>query len=377
MKSSEIYSEIEYTHNFHPYPAKFPAHAIVDLLVDSTKRHDTVLDPFCGSGTTLVACRLLERNAIGIELNPVGALISDAKSAYYDRKNIEALEQVISVLGSNSIFLDQWLDSTPSSAVIPDYANRDHWFEPHVLKELGALKYTIEKLEVSPKLSLLVKMAFSRILVPVSNQDSETRYVATKKQIKKGDVIRLFVQVLSDYHSTLKASLGKVSGDARMRVIEGDARPALAGLRSESIDFAITSPPYINSYDYYLYNKQRIFWLGKDPQVIRRLEIGGHHGVGSKSYEIALEEYEADLTPIFADIHRILKPNRCFAVLAGDGIVENKLIEINSLVAKLATKTYFTIISEKSTPLRNVSKRFIKGTRIDRKRHYVFILQKN
>jgi site-specific DNA-methyltransferase (cytosine-N4-specific) len=78
-----------YTHSFHPYPAKFPPTVVNDLLSEYTELGDIVIDPFCGSGTTLVECRILGRNAIGIELNPVGALISKSKSLYYSKKDID------------------------------------------------------------------------------------------------------------------------------------------------------------------------------------------------------------------------------------------------------------------------------------------------
>jgi len=52
------------------HPTQKPVDLIEFLIKKSTKTEDVVLDPFCGSGTTLIACNKLNRNFIGIEINP-------------------------------------------------------------------------------------------------------------------------------------------------------------------------------------------------------------------------------------------------------------------------------------------------------------------
>ena len=65
-----------YTHNVNPpdrqggHPTEKPWRLFVELLQDFTKPEETILDPFMGSGTTLVACAKLGRKGIGIELDP-------------------------------------------------------------------------------------------------------------------------------------------------------------------------------------------------------------------------------------------------------------------------------------------------------------------
>ena len=69
-----------YLHNICWYPSRYipiiPAHLIESL----SSAGDTVLDPFCGAGTTLLEAMKLNRNAIGIELSPIGAYISKVKT---------------------------------------------------------------------------------------------------------------------------------------------------------------------------------------------------------------------------------------------------------------------------------------------------------
>lgn len=69
------------THGLHPYPAKFIPQIPNALIQELSSVGDTVADIFCGSGTTLLEALTLKRNAIGIDANPLSALISRAKTA--------------------------------------------------------------------------------------------------------------------------------------------------------------------------------------------------------------------------------------------------------------------------------------------------------
>lgn len=98
--SFDKYKEFETTkhvHRLHPYKGKFIPQLVEYFLDDHVdnfkkqtyfKKGDIVLDPFCGSGTTLVQASELEMNAIGIDISAFNSLISNVKLGTYDFKNL-------------------------------------------------------------------------------------------------------------------------------------------------------------------------------------------------------------------------------------------------------------------------------------------------
>lgn len=68
------------THNVHRYSGKFIPQIAARAIEILSKEGDTILDPYCGSGTTLLEAALLGRNSIGIDLSPLAALIAKVKT---------------------------------------------------------------------------------------------------------------------------------------------------------------------------------------------------------------------------------------------------------------------------------------------------------
>jgi len=94
------YKESERTkhvHRLHPYKGKFIPQLVeyfLDSHIDNFKREfyfrkgDIILDPFCGSGTTLVQCNELGMHAIGIDISAFNSLISNVKIEKHNLKDI-------------------------------------------------------------------------------------------------------------------------------------------------------------------------------------------------------------------------------------------------------------------------------------------------
>ena len=71
-------------HKVHSYTAKLIPQIPKFLIQNFSKKNETVLDPFCGSGTTLIEANILQRNAIGIDINPLAVLISKVRTNNYN-----------------------------------------------------------------------------------------------------------------------------------------------------------------------------------------------------------------------------------------------------------------------------------------------------
>ncbi|MFN2588763.1 MAG: TRM11 family methyltransferase [Actinomycetota bacterium] len=68
------------THYLFRFPAKFHPPVVKTLLETWTSENETVLDPFCGSGTLMVEAALSSRAAIGVDVDPLAVLVSQVKS---------------------------------------------------------------------------------------------------------------------------------------------------------------------------------------------------------------------------------------------------------------------------------------------------------
>lgn len=244
--------------SIHPYPAKFipdlPG-TLMDVL--SIPPETTILDPFVGGGTTLVEAQRRGFRSVGVDLNPIACLISRVKTARAPERLSEVARAV----------LDDVKDLDPE--VRTDIPNIDHWFRRDVQIELARLVTAISRVPKSHEDAL--RLALSAIVVRVSNQESDTRYAAIDKSITGSDVSGLFLTSVQKIEDALTARHWPL---ASASVLNLDAREIGGGVLSGPIGAIITSPPYPNAYEYWLYHKYRMYWLGYDPQAVKQREIG-------------------------------------------------------------------------------------------------------
>src|SRR5262249_27840284 len=143
------------------------------------------------------------------------------------------------------------------------------------IAELALLRFLIEE-TASSLASDAALLALSRIVVRVSYQESETRYVAEAKNVPVGLTLRAFLQSLRTIDRRLEHAAPEFQG-ADARFIVADSRTMIGPLIGDgSVDLIVTSPPYPNATDYHLYHRFRLFWLGFDPRKLGSIEIGSH-----------------------------------------------------------------------------------------------------
>ena len=144
-----------------------------------SERNDLILDPFVGSGTTLVESKVLGRNAIGVDINPLACLISRVKATIISKTRVREIGYRLQQLqddiahGRGHTTLFNYKDKRP---ILDDllaglHRNIPKWYHKNVIYELSIIKNNIDTIEHSETRDFLL-VAFSSILRSVSNATS-------------------------------------------------------------------------------------------------------------------------------------------------------------------------------------------------------------
>ena len=341
-----------------------------------SKKGQWVLDPFCGCGTTLVEAKLLGRNSVGIDVNPIAALVSKVKTTTLDEDQLKEIKRTLSFIGQ---MINQHYGVKPffkdySDVIdfkIPEFLNRDHWFKPFVQNELAIIKAIIDKIQDKDVKDFMVA-AFSSIITYVSNQESDTRYARKDKNIKEIDTYKVFSKKVNGMIERMK-KFSKVATDALVKVHEADSRNIFF-VNNETMDLVMTSPPYLNAYDYYLYHKLRMYWLGLNHYKVQEMEIGSRHKHSDN--DLGVDQYLTSVKKCLQEMCRVLKQNRHCCVVIGDAIKDGKLVQMDTLFQGLARDAGFSLKKKITYPLRKYTFSFTRGYKTIAKNGYILVLKK-
>ena len=291
-----VHSRIE---SIHPYPAKFVAELPRALLsVLPIPPGTAVLDPFCGGGTTLVECQRMGLPSVGIDLNPIACLMARVKTAPRPRGLRESAVDVIDRA------------RRAGDVAIPPLPNLDHWFDGPIQHELAALTEAIGGAAASVQDAL--RLALSSIIVRVSRQESDTRYAAIEKNVTRSDVSTLFLRAATRLDDVLAdRNYPLASAD----VFEADTLKFDPSRLGRRVGMIITSPPYPNAYEYWLYHKYRMYWLGFDPLAVKAREIGARAHFFKRNHHTE-DDFARQMARTFDLIREVLLPGgyACFVI---------------------------------------------------------------
>lgn len=242
------------THSLHRFPAKYIPRIPAWVIDECAGENDVVLDPFCGSGTTLVEALLRSRDVIGIDCDALACLISRAKTSAVSPARIQQLGTELHRI---------WREPAAHLTVpMPDLVNFNHWFSERAWGDLQALLVAIRGLDASPEEMDFLLCIFSSILRWVSNADDQTQKTYVSGTLKKNppQVAPLFYRAFEKAIAGLEELAFLRHPSAQASIIQGDA--ADIQLSSNSVDLIVTSPPYLDSVDYMYNFMLEYFWLG-------------------------------------------------------------------------------------------------------------------
>lgn len=357
------------THSLHPYPAKFPPQLPKNILQYYSRKDDTVLDPFCGSGTVLVEAKLQDITAIGVDVNGLACLLSKVKSTPLEESHIEIIEKFVDSIQKDLI---NRKNGYKTEVEIKEIEGLNHWFQKNVAEEISYLLEEINKLSDNDAKDFL-KIVLSSIIVRVSNQESDTRFAAIDKNIKDCFTLDLFINRVSEYSKRIIEYSKLVECKSEIKIYNADSRE-LSFIKPKSINLIITSPPYANSYDYYLYHKFRKRWLDIDVNYAQTNEIGSRREYSSLKKEP--QQWTNDLKKCFIEINKVLKLNGLAFIVIGDSVIKKNLIKIDEIIKNFVNDTGFKIEDIISSDLSDHSKIFNPSFAQKGKKEHLIIMEK-
>ncbi len=313
----------KHVHGLHPYLGKYIPQLVEIFLRKFFAPGQTVLDPFVGSGTTLVQANELGINAIGYDISAFNVLLCQVKTGAYDLPKMSA--EANDILGKTKLATQSQrtgqlrLFESPFTLNETDNKYLQAWYAPQALTELLTYRQFIESGDYAYKNLLkiiLTRSARSARLTTHFDLDfpkkPQTEPYWCYKHSRTCEPVQEAYKFLSRYTKDTIRRVGQfaqVRTDAYVAVHHADSRMA----ELDPIDGIITSPPYVGLIDYHEQHAYAYHLLGLNDN--RHREIGP---AASGSSQKARAQYQKDIAQVFRNAAKSLPTGAPIIVVAGD-----------------------------------------------------------
>ena len=297
----------KHVHRLHPYHGKFIPQLVEVLLDRYLPAGGHVLDPFAGSGTTLVQALESGLDATGVELAAFNCLLMRVKTAHYD----------IEALGAELRDVCARVDSFPRRRRTSGYVRR--WYEPQAAAELLAFRELIAEYEHQDLLRIVLsraarsarRAAHFDLEAPREPQVGEYWCHKHRRTCRPVASAAGFLRRYTlDTLARIEAFAAVRDETREARVLHGDACEVEY---AETFDGIVTSPPYPGLIDYHEQHRYAYELLGLDDR--REREIGAAESGTSLA---SLEAYRAGIAAVLERCASALRPGAPILVVVND-----------------------------------------------------------
>ena len=242
----------------------------------------SLLEPFAGSGTTIIEAIQHNNSVYWLDYQPLSRLICQVKTTRCEP--LEVLEEALKVVRRTSM-----QDIIPETI---NFANKDFWFQKPVQAGLEILRQQI--IAAKPAVQPILWLAFAATVRKTSDMNDGMILAARRSHIaeipvrSRYDVFKYFryfvdkaVEAIAQWNVLLDTSTSHI-----VELPSQDARNLGGNWQCDAI---VTSPPYINAIDYVWASKFELHWLGMVASDEARLNLYAHE-IGTE--RLHKEEYK-------------------------------------------------------------------------------------
>ena len=366
-------------HNIGKYPATMVPDMQYELLSIIAKQikgnNIKLLDPFCGSGTTLVIAQDLGIDSTGIDINPYATLLSYVKTNIYDYEKVQfAIDKIENNLNKEQNIEEHY------------FYNIEKWFRKDVIQSLSKIRQFIIA-EEDASIRKFFWVCLSETIFKFSNDRTSTfkLHILPEEKINliQDNCIEFFIDKIKE-----NASLLRYEEKNKVKIIYGDCCDIMQHKLKKKFKIICTSPPYGDNSTTVTYGQASILYLkwidNKDllcePSVLEtyskidKISIGGEksEACNTKSIQLLnnyLNEISVDkrskVINFFEDYYIALKSmESCLAkdgyliMTVGNRSVDAIMQPLDSITIEMADKLGLQLVSKfnrnilyKKTPL--------------------------
>lgn len=372
-------------HDWYRFILSFPPHLVKDYLVNRFQLSpgSLVLDPFCGTGTTVVEAKLNGFSGVGIEANNVAHLAGATKVNWtIDPQKLDLCAQKV-VRICNEIYLSD--SKLRSLEVEKEKLLLANSISPKPLHKSLILKDVCSSVDCSTDIRNALLVAFAKTLVFSASNLRFGPEVCVRGRKEDAPVFESWLENVKQISADLRGLEGRVFPDSR--IILADSRNMPGCLERSSVDAVFTSPPYPNEKDYtrttrlesvllgFISSKEELraikktllrsntrgvykgdeddVWVAKyqsinqiaDEIERRRIELGKNSGF-EKLYARVTKLYFGGMARHLSELRPFLKPGARLGYVVGDQASYLRvMIRTGELLAEIAKDLGYEVVS--------------------------------